>query len=83
MRSDGGNSGGMNGDGGGEGGGDIPTIFNPHRVRAPPNLVITGDTPLAGNNYNNRRFSRQLSTNQQLQPGMFQLIHFALSTILA
>ncbi|XP_018903874.1 solute carrier family 35 member F3 isoform X2 [Bemisia tabaci] len=25
-----------------EGGGDIPTIFNPHRVRAPPNLVVTG-----------------------------------------
>lgn len=22
---------------------DIPTIFNPHRVRAPPNLVVTGE----------------------------------------
>ncbi|XP_054266377.1 putative thiamine transporter SLC35F3 isoform X1 [Macrosteles quadrilineatus] len=26
-------------------GGDIPTIFNPHRVRAPPNLVVTNEAP--------------------------------------
>ncbi|KAG8285614.1 hypothetical protein J6590_076749 [Homalodisca vitripennis] len=29
-------------------GGDIPTIFNPHRIRAPPNLVITNETPRGG-----------------------------------
>uniref|UniRef100_A0A1B6DFH4 EamA domain-containing protein n=1 Tax=Clastoptera arizonana TaxID=38151 RepID=A0A1B6DFH4_9HEMI len=29
--------------------GEIPTIFNPHRVRAPPNLVVTGDATTRGN----------------------------------
>lgn len=32
----------------GEGGGDIPTIFNPHRIRAPPNVVVTNETSRGG-----------------------------------
>ncbi|XP_014252840.1 putative thiamine transporter SLC35F3 [Cimex lectularius] len=44
--------------------GDIPTIFNPHRVRAPPNLVITSDSSPRSGSVPNGPFSRPLQTLQ-------------------
>ncbi|BES91716.1 solute carrier family 35 member [Nesidiocoris tenuis] len=54
----------MRGGGGGGAGGDIPTIFNPHRVRAPPNLVVTSDGSPRSGTVPNGPFSRQQSVLQ-------------------
>ncbi|XP_073992586.1 solute carrier family 35 member F3 isoform X2 [Rhodnius prolixus] len=44
--------------------GDIPTIFNPHRVRAPPNLVVTSETSPRSGTVPNGPFSRTQHTLQ-------------------
>ncbi|XP_066907120.1 solute carrier family 35 member F3 isoform X3 [Halyomorpha halys] len=38
--------------------GDIPTIFNPHRVRAPPNLVVTTENNTSSGSVPNGPFTR-------------------------
>lgn len=56
--------------------GEIPTIFNPHRIRAPPNLIVTNEIPRG--NVPNGPFGRSL---QHSDSGRLLLLSFVLTKL--
>lgn len=60
--------------------GDIPTIFNPHRVRAPPNLVVTGEAT-SRCSVPNGPFGRSAHALQHSDSGNLKTIIFRLFLI--